>query len=83
MVGGPRGSSIISSEGIDSHLLIGDETALPAIGRRLEELPPGSRALVVIETADGAAGAIPWKAERRLQSNGLLVILRQPLRRTV
>ena len=56
MVGGPRGSSIISTEGIDSHLLIGDETALPAIGRRLEELPPGSRALVVIETADGAAG---------------------------
>lgn len=56
IVGGPRGSSIISTEGIDSHLLIGDETALPAIGRRLEELPSGSRALVVIETADGAAG---------------------------
>jgi NADPH-dependent ferric siderophore reductase len=56
MVGGPRGSSIISTEGIDSHLLFGDETALPAIGRRLEELPPGSRALVVIETTDGAPG---------------------------
>ena len=55
-IGGPRGSSIISTEGIDSHLLIGDETALPAIGRRLEELPTGSHALVVIETTDGAAG---------------------------
>lgn len=55
-VGGPRGSSIISTEGIDSHLLIGDETALPAIGRRLEELPLDSEALVVVETADGTAG---------------------------
>jgi NADPH-dependent ferric siderophore reductase len=56
VIGGPRGSSIISTEGIDSHLFIGDETALPAIARRLEELPTGSHALVVIETADGAAG---------------------------
>jgi NADPH-dependent ferric siderophore reductase len=55
-VGGPRGSAVISTEGIDSHLLIGDETALPAMGRRLEELPAGTRALVVIETDAGAAG---------------------------
>jgi NADPH-dependent ferric siderophore reductase len=48
-IGGPRGSSIISLEGIDSHVLIGDETAIPAIGRRLEELSPSTRALVVIE----------------------------------
>ena len=33
----------------DWHVLIGDETALPAIARRLEELPAGARALVVIE----------------------------------
>jgi NADPH-dependent ferric siderophore reductase len=59
-VGGPRGSSIISTEGIDSHLLIGDETALPAMGRRLEELPAGARALVVIETDAGAA-AYPFE----------------------
>jgi NADPH-dependent ferric siderophore reductase len=55
-VGGPRGSAVISPEGIDLHLLIGDETALPAIGRRLEELPATTRALVVIETDDGSAG---------------------------
>ncbi len=55
-VGGPRGSAIIPVDGIDTHLLIGDETALPAIGRRLEELPPGSRAICVVETADGRAG---------------------------
>jgi NADPH-dependent ferric siderophore reductase len=38
----------------DSYLLIGDETALPAIGRRLEALPVGRRALVVVEIDDAA-----------------------------
>lgn len=55
-VGGPRGSSVISLEGIDSHVLVGDETALPAIGRRLEELPPHARAIVVLDTEAGADG---------------------------
>jgi NADPH-dependent ferric siderophore reductase len=50
-VGGPRGSFVVPN-GFDWYLLAGDETALPAIGRRLEELPPGTRALVVIEVAD-------------------------------
>jgi NADPH-dependent ferric siderophore reductase len=53
-VGGPRGSSVISVEGIDVHVLVGDETALPAIGRRLEELPPQARALVVLDTEEDA-----------------------------
>ncbi|MBB1249338.1 siderophore-interacting protein [Rhizobium sp. G21] len=35
-VGGPRGSLVLSPE-IKRFLLIGDETALPAIGRRIEE----------------------------------------------
>lgn len=52
-VGGPRGSSVISVEGIDSHLLMGDETALPAIARRLEELPSDTNALVVVEVEPG------------------------------
>jgi NADPH-dependent ferric siderophore reductase len=55
-VGGPRGSFILPPEGIDSHVLIGDETALPAIGRRLEELPAGARALVVTESDGGSTG---------------------------
>ena len=38
----------------DSYLLIGDETALPAIARRLEELPAGRTVLAVIEIADAA-----------------------------
>lgn len=50
-VGGPRGSFIVPN-GFDWYLLAGDETALPAIGRRLEELPNGTHALVVIEVAD-------------------------------
>ncbi|MBY8931395.1 siderophore-interacting protein [Pseudomonas sp. Wu6] len=52
-IGGPRGSMIVPDI-FDSYLLIGDETALPAIGRRLEELPAGRRVLAVIEIADGA-----------------------------
>jgi len=48
LVGGPRGSFVIPPA-FDWHLLVGDETALPAIGRRLEELPAGSRALVIAE----------------------------------
>lgn len=34
-IGGPRGSAVIA--GVSRWLLIGDETALPAIGRRIEE----------------------------------------------
>ncbi|GAA4477012.1 siderophore-interacting protein [Gluconacetobacter asukensis] len=36
-IGGPRGSQVIAGP-VDRWLLIGDETALPAIGRRVEEL---------------------------------------------
>jgi len=52
-VGGPRGSFVLADV-FDSYLLVGDETALPAIGRRLEELPAGARAIVVCEVADAA-----------------------------
>lgn len=37
-IGGPRGSSVIGGD-IAGWVLIGDETALPAIGRKIEELP--------------------------------------------
>jgi NADPH-dependent ferric siderophore reductase len=53
-VGGPRGSFVIPPQ-FDWHLFIGDETALPAIARRLEELPAGTRAAAVIEVADPSA----------------------------
>jgi len=50
-IGGPRGSFIVPTD-YDWHLLVGDETALPAIHRRLEELPAGTRAMVVVQVAD-------------------------------
>jgi NADPH-dependent ferric siderophore reductase len=57
-IGGPRGSFIIPTN-FDWHLLIGDDTALPAIARRLEELPAGSRAVVLVEV-DGSADEIAF-----------------------
>jgi NADPH-dependent ferric siderophore reductase len=52
-IGGPRGSFIIPTD-FDWHLLIGDDTALPAIARRLSELPNGARAVVLAEVDDPA-----------------------------
>ncbi|WP_092948122.1 siderophore-interacting protein [Roseateles sp. YR242] len=46
-IGGPRGSFIIPTD-YQWHLLAGDETALPAIARRLEELPAGARTIVLL-----------------------------------
>jgi NADPH-dependent ferric siderophore reductase len=53
VIAGPRGSMIIPAD-YDWHLLVGDETALPAIHRRLEELPAGVKALVIVQLADPA-----------------------------
>lgn len=53
-VGGPRGSFVIPT-GFKWHVLIGDETALPAIARRLEELPAGTRVAALLEAADPSA----------------------------
>ena len=67
-VGGPRGS-LLTPDDYDTYLLAGDETALPAIARALEEMQPGVRASVLIEVADAneerylptaANAAITW-----------------------
>ncbi|KQY10417.1 FAD-binding protein [Massilia sp. Root133] len=50
LLGGPKGSMIVPLK-LDWHLLTGDATALPAIARRLEELPGGSRAIVLVHAA--------------------------------
>jgi NADPH-dependent ferric siderophore reductase len=50
-VGGPRESFIVPDD-FDWYLLAGDETAVPAIGRRLQELPAGTRVIAVVEVAD-------------------------------
>jgi NADPH-dependent ferric siderophore reductase len=52
-IGGPRGSFVVALDH-DWHLLVGDETALPAISRRLEELPASTRAIVMLQVADPA-----------------------------
>lgn len=50
---GPRGSMIIPTA-YSWHLLVGDETALPAISRRLTELPDHVIPMVVLELDDSA-----------------------------
>ncbi len=59
-IGGPRGSFIIPLK-YDWHLLIGDETALPAISRRVRELPAGTRAVVLAEI-DGPADELAFES---------------------
>ena len=53
IIGGPRGSMILPLA-MDWHLLIGDDSALPAVTRRLEELPAGARvqAVLLVDTPD-------------------------------
>ncbi|MGH7246895.1 MAG: siderophore-interacting protein [Pseudomonadota bacterium] len=86
LLGGPRGSFIVPTA-YEWHLLIGDETALPAIGRRLAELPPGTRAVVLAEV-DGpddelafetkADAAITW-AHRNGAASGASEVLARKL----
>lgn len=45
-IGGPRGSTIVADD-FDWYLLIGDETAIPSIGRRLAELRPDVPVIVL------------------------------------
>jgi NADPH-dependent ferric siderophore reductase len=66
-LGGPRGSFVVPT-GFDWHLLVGDESAVPAIARRLEELPETAQALTVIETAD-AADRRAFSGRARLQAH--------------
>jgi NADPH-dependent ferric siderophore reductase len=62
---GPRGSKVMRG-GIDVHLLLGDETALPSIARRLEELPAGQQAIAFMEV-DGPAEELPIATSADLQ----------------
>ncbi|WP_095154864.1 siderophore-interacting protein [Pseudomonas sp. Irchel 3E13] len=62
-IAGPRGSLVVPDI-FDSYLLVGDETAIPAIGRRLEELSAGRKVLVLVEIEDAQERQpLPSKAE--------------------
>jgi NADPH-dependent ferric siderophore reductase len=65
-IGGPRGSLVIPT-GFDWHLLIGDDTALPAIARRLEELPASTQVTTIIEVGEPSA-RIPFTTAASLTS---------------
>jgi len=52
-IGGPRGSTVITGA-IERWLLIGDETALPSIGRRIEEMPDGVEVTSLVAIVDPA-----------------------------
>jgi NADPH-dependent ferric siderophore reductase len=60
-IGGPRGSFIIPTA-YDWHLLIADETGLPAIGRRLAELLAGTR-VVVLGEIDGPGDELTFETK--------------------
>lgn len=65
-VAGPRGSSLLPTA-FDGHVLIGDDTALPAIARRLAELPAGAPVLVVAEVhAPADEQPLPTAASARI-----------------
>lgn len=51
--GGPRGSFVVADD-FDHYVLIGDETALPAIGRWLEEMPASAHVHALIEIPEFA-----------------------------
>jgi len=61
-IGGPRGSFVIPT-GFDWFLMVGDETALPAIARRLEESPAGARVIAVLEVDDDEHSKIAFETK--------------------
>jgi NADPH-dependent ferric siderophore reductase len=65
IIGGPRGSMILPLA-MDWHLLIGDHSALPAVTRRLEELPAGARVDVVLLVDAADRRTLVTRADARI-----------------
>jgi len=65
VIGGPRGSMILPLA-MDWHLLIGDDSALPAVARRLEELPAGARVDAVLLVGAANRRAFITRADARI-----------------
>ena len=64
---GPRGSKILARH-FDTHVMIGDETALPEFERRLQEMKSSQRAFVFVQAHDEAEA-------RALESDAELTIV--------
>jgi NADPH-dependent ferric siderophore reductase len=87
-IAGPRGSFTVPFT-YDWHLLIADDTGLPALARRLEEMPEGTRvvALIEVETdadrlelttkADASIVWVTQKAENGTDHDALVRALRK------
>jgi NADPH-dependent ferric siderophore reductase len=63
IIAGPRGSMIIPMD-YDWYVLAGDATALPAIRRRLEELPREAKVTVLV--AAESAVSLPFRSEAQM-----------------
>lgn len=63
-LGGPRGSVVVPDD-FNWWLLVGDETALPAIGRCVEEAAPGARITTLAAVTDAAEEPRPHRHRRR------------------
>jgi NADPH-dependent ferric siderophore reductase len=63
VIAGPRGSMIIPMD-YDWYVLAGDATALPAIRRRLEELPREAKVTVLV--AAESAVSLPFRSEAQM-----------------
>lgn len=63
-IAGPRGSLLVPND-FDWWLLLGDETALPAIGRRVEALPHGTQ-VTTLATVTGPAEEQRWTTPANL-----------------
>jgi NADPH-dependent ferric siderophore reductase len=79
-IGGPRGSMIIPVD-YAWHLLIGDASALPAIARRLDELPAGARTTVIVQAAEADRRDFERDAARTVQWVGTAEALVAAVRR--
>jgi NADPH-dependent ferric siderophore reductase len=65
-VAGPRGSMVIPA-GFAWHWLLGDDSALPAVERRLAELPATARVTVRLKVAAADRRPLPSAAQVDLQ----------------
>lgn len=79
VVGGPRGSFIVPDD-LGWYLLVGDSSSLPAVLRRLEELPATTRVQAIVQMDREDQRSLPAAAQGRLQWVPDVVTLRAAVR---